>query len=440
LNISFKYQLSFICLLLTNALLAQQSLSLSKAIQIGLRNNFDISIAAYNRDLATSNRDRGVPNRYPTIDFFLSQENGMSLDNSPTSFVDGAYTQAEIDVGLDLDWVLFNGFQVRINKHRLGLLEELGIGEAQLLTENTIQAIVLAYYKALIEQEKLKITQATIDYSLQKYRQAQLELQYGEISNFDLYNFKSALLQDSINYQQQEIVLKEAFIQLNFIIDAQNPNQSYQLIEKLEYSGKQYKYKDLKNRLLVSNQDIKNQFTNMKLMENDLELTRARNKPVIRLRSRVSEELSTSKFTDESRINGAVFDFYVNFSLNYNLFDGGNVKRRIEEAEVKNLVAKVEVEKAKIKLEEKLLISHSQYEQQIKILRTRLRLVESLKENLQIAYERMLGGHSIFIEYRDIQIQLVEAEFALLESIFNLKVTEIEIIKLIGGITKIREK
>ena len=74
------------------------------------------------------------------------------------------------------------------------------------------------------------------------------------------------------------------------------------------------------------------------------------------------------------------------------------------------------------------------YQQFQNILRLRKKLVQNLEKNLILGSERLDSGHSLFIEYRDLQIKSLEAKLGMLQSIFELKVTETEITRLTGGI------
>jgi hypothetical protein len=61
-----------------------------------------------------------------------------------------------------------------------------------------------------------------------------------------------------------------------------------------------------------------------------------------------------------------------------------------------------------------------------------------LEKNIEIALSRVEGGYSSFIEYRGLQIELLESKLELLETVFELKVAETEISRLIGGITRMK--
>jgi len=53
--------------------------------------------------------------------------------------------------------------------------------------------------------------------------------------------------------------------------------------------------------------------------------------------------------------------------------------------------------------------------------------------------ERYDGGYAIFIEYRDAQLMLLNAELRKLETIYEIKIAETEIIRLTGGLLKMKK-
>lgn len=419
------------------SLFAQNTLTLSDAIKIGLQNNFEISIARLTNQAAQQNVEIGVPQKIPSINFDLKQSNGISKDGLATSFLQGTYSKSEISAEINLDWILFDGFQAKINHNILKQLGKRSDGLLQLTIENTIESIILSYYNALIEKEKLKVFEEVSFLSSQKLKKARVELNLGEISFYDLNNLAYALVQDSINWYEQQINYGQAIIKLNTLMGVPK-NQQPILVEQFEFENQDFDYNILRRKLLASNQDLQNEYINQKLQEQNATLLHAQKKPMIRLQSGIGEELGTSKFSGESRQKGTVFDYYVNFTLTYNLFNKRDLKQRIQEAEINKLIVNKEINQIKQILEEKLFLRYDKYQQYKEIFRMRKKLIESLHKNLKIASIRLDNGESLFIEYRDLQIKLLEAKLGLLDSIFELKIAETEIIRLTGGILKNR--
>ncbi|MBK7649915.1 MAG: hypothetical protein IPJ20_03020 [Flammeovirgaceae bacterium] len=56
---------------------AQDTLSLARAVQVGLKNNFDIQIGALNLDIAKNNNNWGQAGLYPTIKLIANQPNNI---------------------------------------------------------------------------------------------------------------------------------------------------------------------------------------------------------------------------------------------------------------------------------------------------------------------------------------------------------------------------
>ena len=98
---------------------AQQVLTIEDAIRFGLKNNFDIQIARNNAEIAENNRGLGTAGFLPTLDLF---GNAQYLDseqetNSPFSF--GNSKTESWSGQILLNWTLFDGFGMFINKSLL---------------------------------------------------------------------------------------------------------------------------------------------------------------------------------------------------------------------------------------------------------------------------------------------------------------------------------
>ena len=146
--------------------------------------------------------------------------------------------------------------------------------------------------------------------------------------------------------------------------------------------------------------------------------------------------MSTSQFSSETRENGGVLDLYASLSFSYNLYDGGSRKRRIQDATVNKIVAEQKKDDLISKVKELLQLNIEEYNRQVEILAMKQDLEASLDKNLKIAENRLTNGYSIFIEYRDAKLELSKARMEILETLYELKITEVEIIQLVGGLVQ----
>jgi len=415
--------------------IGQLPLSLSDAIKIGLRNNYEIQIADLRSEVSKKNELTGPPGKLPAANFRLDQANKFSFDSSPTSFVDGAFSENELSAMVDASWTLFDGHKVRINKTRLRQLTERSEAFAQLAVENTVQGIMLAYYEVLVEQEKLEALNDVRELSEEKVKWAQTMHRSGAISDYNLLNYQNALLKDSIDLEYQKIKHKRSMRQLKSVLNTDN-RKEFRLTGKLRPSKKTFSYPKMKGRLIHHNKDLKNQYINSVLLDNQLAMIKADRNPEISVRSGVAHEISTSKFRNEERTQGRVFDYYVNFSLSYRLSGKKELNNRIQVAEIEKRIASINKAEIKRKLSQQLLAACEQHQEQQNIFGIQQKLISNLKKGLEIQKQRLDSGYSQFLEFRSLQMDFLQSQLKAAEMIYDLQVAEIEILKLTGGLSK----
>ena len=415
--------------------IAQKRYSLSQAIEKTLEVNYDIQIANQEIFRAESNRRVGVPDGRPQIEFKLNQANRFSRDNNPTSFTDGDYTKNEISGSLDTDWLLIGGKRVKIAKEKLRQIEEQQKSKSRLVIEEALKATILSYYECVIEREKEKVLKETEAFARDKYSNALKEYTVENISEFDLINYKNDLLSDSILLVDQRKKYNKALIRLKRLLN-EGHSSNLLLTDELNFEEESFQYDELESQLLENNSNIKNEEYVVALLDNERKQRIAEAKPTLRFRNSISDELSTSQFSSETRENGGVLDLYASLSFSYNLYDGGSRKRRIQDATVNKIIAEQKKEDLISKVKELLQLNIEEYNRQVEILAMKQDLEASLDKNLKIAENRLTNGYSIFIEYRDAKLELSKARMEILETLYELKITEVEIIQLVGGLVQ----
>ncbi|MEA3444614.1 MAG: TolC family protein [Bacteroidota bacterium] len=175
--------------------ISQESLSLSDAIRIGLENNYQIRIMQKNIEIAENNNTWGNAGLLPKLDINLNQAN--RYDDQPSQLNPderSKYNSNMLSPGASLGWNLFNGFAVAISKKNYEALQELSEGNAALIVENSIQSIVLAYYKILLEQQKADVVNELMSLSKDRYNYMLTKKEIGSAVTFDVLQARNALL------------------------------------------------------------------------------------------------------------------------------------------------------------------------------------------------------------------------------------------------------
>ena len=96
---------------------SQQSLSLVDAVRIGLESNFDAQIQKLEQDQAARLNSWGQAGALPSVLLTANQNNSVVERKPANPFaVAGRNISNNAPGQLDIQWTLFNGFAVRMNK------------------------------------------------------------------------------------------------------------------------------------------------------------------------------------------------------------------------------------------------------------------------------------------------------------------------------------
>lgn len=417
-------------------------LSLSSAIRTGLENNFAIKIEKQNIDIASRNNNWGQAGRYPTLTFNLSQGfNRVEIDN-PTSFVQGAIQSRSLQPQLALNWTLFSGFNVQITKERLELLQQQSVGNASIVIENSIQGIIEAYYTVLLQQEQLSIFERTMLLSKDRYSYSKLRGELGSAVTFDILQDKSAYLTDSSNYITQLYNLQNARRNLNLLLGV-DVETEYTYTDSLSVEVQQYSLDELYATMVAKNSNLRNQYVNQEIFKRDVGIAKAAMYPSISLAMAASDNSQVQNLSQATFLNGTQGEagiksgntnYNANFTLSFTIFNGGRIRRQIENARVNEQITSLRVDELKLNLKNNLI-------GQLEFYRLRARLYQIAAENRQtsefnlaLGEDRYRNGTISSFDFRDLQLNYLRAALSELQSKYNLVESEIELMRLTGGI------
>jgi len=413
---------------------SQDKLSLQDAINVALQNNFQLQISNLQTSQAKINNTWGQAGRYPMISLSGTQGNNVSdQSQNPTSFIQALLISNSVQGGMDLNWTLFNGFSVKANKERLGQLEEQSLGNAAIVVENTLQAVILAYYNVQLQKDKLGLLSEVLELSKDKYHYNKLKSDLGTAVSTDVLQFQNQVLIDSSNVMVQEIALGNARRNLNIIIGVQSET-SYDLLDDLFENFPEYDLSDLKQKMESSNQNLKNQYINSEIFRQDVKLAKASMYPVVSFNTGALMNNSSYRISDFPSQSGTNINYYGNFSLSFTLFNGGKVKRAIQNADIQTKINELQVGELKQTLNRDLIQAHELYEMRKKIYALNQESVNVAKKNLIVAKEKYDMGVMNSFNFRDVNMVYLNTGMSTLEALNNLIDSKTELTRLTGGL------
>lgn len=456
-----------IALVLTTTLQAQDTLSLARAISIGLKNNFDVQIEQLNVEVARNNNTWGQAGRFPTISFSGNQNNSVVQRKPANPFaVAGRNISNNLTGQLDVQFVLFDGFAVKINKQRLAQLEQLSYGNSAFVMETTLQSIILGYYQALLEKERLHILENNMTFSKERYDYVKLRKELGGAITFDVLQEQNNYLTDSANVLLQGIVYKNSLRQLNLLLN-EDLQTNFELVDSLEYQHELYDFENLRTKMVRSNTNLRNQYLNQEILRSNTKLQQANMSPTVALNvggNGSLDQLNANFRTNTGNTvdntvgylnndpsmpvintvnetalvaqtqNGNSYGGYANLSLRFNLFNGGQIKRAIENAKVEEKIAELNTDQLKLSLENDLLANYDMYNLRSQLVTIALTKLEAADLNLDLANERYRNGALSAIDLRIVQENARNAALEAYLAIFNSISSKVGLIRITGGL------
>ncbi len=454
-----KYIILIIALLYSSgAAIAQQKLSLSDAIKLGLANNYDIRIEDESVIKANNNNSWGQAGRMPKVDLNVTQNNSTSnIDNDPQfnfGFVSPGFTlnnsvSNSLVPSVNIGWTFFNGNKITITKRQLENLQRESEGNADIVVANTIQTIILGYYKVMLESERLNRFQQQLDLSRDKYEYWQLKSEVGGAVKTEVLLEEGNYLSDSTNYINQQLAYRNALRQFNFILAESNVNTTYNFVSKLDLNWKDLVYEELEASL-ENNVDIKKLYISQEILNNSLGLRKADRYPVLSLnggyRYNLGRQDLTSATSNLTDANGDPFQqpesatisrngtAYINFTLAFNLYNGGKINRAIQNATTDLEIGQIRIDKLKASVYRDLADAYDNYtiRQQAYAINKRKR--EAAQQNLDISTEKYRNGSINSFDFRIVQNNYLIASIQELQSIYDLVDSRVTLMRLSGGL------
>jgi len=420
---------------------AQQitNLSLEDAVSIALEKNFDIQINQKNVEASQVNNTWASAGMFPSVSVGLSQTNRYDNNEAQTSDDRSETSNSGVRPYIQLQWVLFNGLSVYITKDKLNLVEQLSEGNAALVVENKVQAVVLAYYSTLRSREKLNTIEKVKKLSRDRYNYVQTKKNFGSAVSYDVLQAKNAYLSDSTNYLLQSLDLKKSELNLNLLMGV-DKDAVYNLTTDFKAISEDYKYYDLEDKMFANNKTLLNQYINQEILKKNENLAKSLIWPNLSMTAGSDYSSSYVRYSGVDPNSNYSYDFYVNFSLNFNLYNGGKTRRAIQQASIQREIGDIQESQIKQVLANGLLTVYEMYQIRKQLLVVADASLETAQLNLDLSTEKFKNGSINSFNFRDIQIQFINSEFNRLEAVYNLIDTHTELLRATGGIISEFEK
>lgn len=407
---------------------AQEQLSLSDAIRMGLQNNYDLQLQRNNEEISSINNTWGNTSIMPSINFTMSGRENLNYNDKDD------YRMQTLSPDLSLNWVVFNGFSARINKQKFEDLEAQSQGNTAILVESTIQDIILAYNSCLLQKEMVDVYEELADLSEDRYNRTMDSKDLGVSTTYESLQAKTSMLEDKSNYLQQKVTFENAVRTLNFTLAVEN-NTQWIFSTELETNTPEYNLESLNQKLLENNATLKNQYLYQSLMAKETFLAKSAYFPTLSLNTGIGNTDMGQYYKGSTPdISQNYSDAYVGLNLSWNIFNGGTRKRSVAISKIYEESTQIQTHQMEHRLNNQLLQMFSSYQIHKAVLSLANEQEATAKLNLDLSADKLKNGSINSFNYRDVQIMYMNAAMAKFMAIYNVVQSNTDLLRITGGI------
>jgi outer membrane protein len=418
------------------SIVAQDTLELATAIQIGLENNFNIKIAEGQQQITENNNTLGNAGFLPTLDVSAAQR--YTVENTSQQFISGDQQNRDgaksnnFSAGAAFNWVLFDGTTMFHTKNRLEELEKQGIAMSQSVLQNIVAQIAREFYTVALEQIRLGLLEENIGLSEDRMNIARNMYEVGKSSKMEYLQAQVDLNRDKSNYMIQQENLSAAKTALNELL-GREVTMDFHVVFDPDLNT-ELQYDELRNAMEINNPELQASRYEMnasRYVQKELFGDRI---PEIGLNLGYNYAKSEAEagFLVSRQSSGLTYGV----SAVWNLFDGFNLNRRVQNAKILTENAELNYDAIKLSLERELYTVFIKYQNNIRLRSMEESNREVARENNEIAIERYRVGNSSPLELREAQINLLEANLRFLNAAYSIKTGEIDLLMLSGMLMK----
>ena len=430
-----------VLILLSVSVQAQDRLSFEDAIVMGLENNLAIKISRKTSEVSANNYDKSIGGLLPRVSLsatksFSEQDVKQQLarDNQVNE-INNAKTN-NLNISPTLNWTIFDGLGMFHTRDRLRTEMELGSDDLKIQIENNIAQIASAYYRVVLETERLRVFQQALQLSGERVELARTQYEVGRASKLVLLQAQVDYNSDSSALLSQKVLINNGKVNLNQLMGAEL-NQDYLVSNEF----------DIDEVLMLNSLLDSAELNNPSVVR----AQRSREVNYLQLKELNAQKLPQVSvnfgysYNDRNSDAGAVLSNTatgINYGIgaSWNIFNGFDLKRREQNAKIQIEIADLQIQSLRQSLEADIRRGYVNYSNGLSLASLEELNLEVARENYDIALERYKVGNSNAIELREAQVALVQAEIRKISAEFNVKLAEIELKRLAGKNLRYNQK
>lgn len=428
-------------------------MSKDAAVSLALENNFGIKVAK--NQVAIADNNAGILNSgyLPSLTGTAGATYNELNSNTeyPGQFESNGSPRPDLEINdaesqsynaaLRLDYTLFDGMGRLYNFKRLKEQYQLSELQARETIENTILQLFSVYYEIARLTENENVLRQALEISKDRIKRAEYSFEYGQNTKLDILNAQVDVTNDSISLMNVQQNLANAKRDLNVVLD-QNLNEIF-VVDTLVSFIPKLQLEDYIAQSKENNVAILQIERNMAINEYDIKVNRSGYLPTLGLSGSYGWNLNQSAAT--SFLPGQIIpgsnrnslNFALGASLTWNLFDGGGTTVRVKNAKIAYENQEIFKEQVILEVDRDILNALGIYENRLQIFKIQEQNVVTNQNNFERSKEQFQLGRITSIEFRQAQINLLNAQTNKNLAKYDAKLAELQLLQLTGQLLSV---
>ncbi|MEM1120108.1 MAG: TolC family protein [Bacteroidota bacterium] len=415
----------------------QNLLTPKEVIALTLENNYDIRVATNDVQIAQNNTTKELNSFLPTVNAVVGPN--ARIGGSKQTFSNGGENTTSnafnwgTTANLNADYRIIDKTREMTVRQLEEIVELSDLQLRQTVETNLLQVFNLYYQIAQLTQNA-QVFEETVAVSKQRLKRVQYQYDYGQGLRLDVLNAEVDIQRDSINLINLQNQLTNAKRDLNVLMG--------RAVDLPILPDTTVFYRaDLNRTQLIADAKAKNirvQLINQNLDISalDFDVIESTQKPTLGVSAGYTFSFSDNapgSFITISNSRG----FSGNVTLNWNIYDGGRRKMQTQNARINVDNQLVQKEQILQQIERDVANTWQSYQNALFILRAEQQNVATNELNFQRTEEQFKIGQITSVEFRQAQLNLLNAQLNLNTARYDAKLIEVNLMQLGGRLLEL---
>ena len=432
-----KYSILIISVLFTffGSVNAQEKLTFEQALALTLENNYDILMAQVSEEIAENSASRANNGFLPTV----TASGGYNWTRFGGEFETRAETRSldpnnsyNYNAAAAINYTLFDGQGRKFRYLQAQGNHQLSELQLQITIQNTVIELSSIYNEVARLEENVVAFQKAVGISKERLKRAEYAFEFGQSKQLDVLNAQVDLNADSIAFVTGIQQLENLKRNLNFIM-GQPIDQALQVDNTIE-ANQLFVETEVLAAAEQNNLQLSLAKSSMELSEYAIGVSKSTWLPTIGASAGYNYR-GTEDPNGAFVLGSQNFGPQAGLTLSWNLFNGQN-STQLKNAKLGLKSSQIEQLSLEQNIKSQAINAFATNRNLLFVLRSQRDNVATAQDNFKRSEESYKLGQISSVEFRQAQLNLLNAEQALSKAKYDAKNAELQVLAVMGALVK----